>query len=42
VVTDDRNVWLAGSNARGTAFAAYTLSERLGIRSHLHLVWLPA
>ena len=31
VVTDDRNVWLAGSNARGTAFAAYTLSERLGI-----------
>ena len=24
-------VWLVGSNFRGTAFAAYTLSERLGI-----------
>ena len=31
VVTDGRNVWLVGSNPRGTAFAAYTLSERLGI-----------
>ncbi len=26
-----RTVWLVGSNPRGTAFAAYTLSERLGI-----------
>ena len=25
------DVWLVGSNFRGTAFAAYTLSERLGI-----------
>jgi hypothetical protein len=25
------DVWLVGSNPRGTAFAAYTLSERLGI-----------
>jgi hypothetical protein len=31
VVTATRTVWLVGSNARGTAFAAYTLSERLGI-----------
>jgi hypothetical protein len=31
IVTADRTVWLAGSNPRGTAFAAYTLSERLGI-----------
>jgi hypothetical protein len=31
VVTADRAVWLVGSNPRGTAFAAYTLSERLGI-----------
>lgn len=31
VVTDGRDVWLVGSNPRGTAFAAYTLSERLGI-----------
>jgi hypothetical protein len=31
VVTEGRNVWLVGSNSRGTAFAAYTLSERLGI-----------
>ena len=31
VATDGRNVWLVGSNPRGTAFAAYTLSERLGI-----------
>jgi hypothetical protein len=31
VVTEDRNVWLVGSNPRGTAFASYTLSERLGI-----------
>ena len=29
--TEGRNVWLVGSNPRGTAFAAYTLSERLGI-----------
>ncbi len=31
IVTEGRNVWLAGSNPRGTAFAAYTLSERLGV-----------
>lgn len=31
ILTDDEGVWLVGSNARGTAFAAYTLSERLGI-----------
>lgn len=31
VVTEGRNVWLVGSNPRGTAFAAYTLSERLGV-----------
>ena len=31
IVTADRTVWLVGSNPRGTAFAAYTLSERLGV-----------
>src|SRR5947207_2079583 len=31
VVTAPRTVWLVGSNSRGTAFAAYTLSERLGV-----------
>ena len=31
VVTTPQTVWLVGSNPRGTAFAAYTLSERLGI-----------
>ena len=31
ISTDAANVWLTGSNPRGTAFAAYTLSERLGI-----------
>jgi Glycosyl hydrolase family 115 len=31
VLTEGRDVWLVGSNPRGTAFAAYTLSERLGI-----------
>ena len=31
IATDGGNVWLVGSNPRGTAFAAYTLSERLGI-----------
>ncbi len=31
VLTTDDAVWLVGSNFRGTAFAAYTLSERLGI-----------
>ena len=30
IVTAGRDVWLVGSNPRGTAFAAYTLSERLG------------
>jgi hypothetical protein len=31
VLTTSDGVWLVGSDARGTAFAAYTLSERLGI-----------
>ena len=31
IVTLGRSVWLVGSNPRGTAFAAYTPSERLGI-----------
>jgi hypothetical protein len=31
VFTAPQAVWLVGSNPRGTAFAAYTLSERLGI-----------
>src|SRR5215475_7230159 len=31
VLTTGNAVWLAGSDSRGTAFAAYTLSERLGI-----------
>ena len=31
IVTAGRDVWLVGSNPHGTAFAAYTLSERLGI-----------
>ena len=31
ILTAGRDAWLVGSNPRGTAFAAYTLSERLGI-----------
>jgi hypothetical protein len=31
VLTTGNAVWLVGSDFRGTAFAAYTLSERLGI-----------
>ncbi len=31
VTTRGGDVWLVGANFRGTAFAAYTLSERLGI-----------
>jgi hypothetical protein len=31
IVTDARDVWLVGSNPRGTAFAAYSLAERLGV-----------
>jgi len=31
ILTLGSDVWLIGSNPRGTAFAAYTLSERLGI-----------
>jgi hypothetical protein len=31
IQTAGTTVWLVGSNFRGTAFAAYTLSERLGI-----------
>jgi hypothetical protein len=36
VWTGGNTVWLAGSNSRGTAFAAYTLSERLGIDPLYH------
>jgi len=36
VWTTSNAVWLAGSNSRGTAFAAYTLSERLGIDPLYH------
>ena len=31
IVTAGSDVWLVGSNSRGTAFASYTLSERLGV-----------
>jgi hypothetical protein len=31
IVTSKQEVWLVGSDFRGTAYAAYTLSERLGI-----------
>jgi hypothetical protein len=31
IYTEPRDVWLVGSDFRGTAFAAFTLSERLGI-----------
>jgi hypothetical protein len=31
IVTSKETVWLVGSDFRGTAYAAYTLSERLGI-----------
>lgn len=31
IATNARDLWLVGSNPRGTAFAAYTLTERLGI-----------
>lgn len=31
VITSGHTVWLIGSDALGTAYAAYTLSERLGI-----------
>jgi hypothetical protein len=31
VYTEPRDVWLVGSDFRGTAFASYALSERLGI-----------
>lgn len=41
ILTEGRTVWLVGSNPRGTAFASYTLSERLGVDPHLHLVRLP-
>lgn len=34
--TVDHSVWLVGSNPRGTAFAAYTLSERLGVDPLYH------
>lgn len=36
IVTQGRDVWLVGSNFRGTAFAAYTLGERLGIDPLYH------
>ena len=31
IITTDNAVWLVGSDARGTAYAVYTLCERLGI-----------
>ena len=31
IKTTDEGIWLVGSNPRGTAFAVYTLSERLGV-----------
>jgi hypothetical protein len=31
IATEGSNVWLIGANSRGTAFAAFTLSERLGV-----------
>ncbi|WP_075589832.1 glycosyl hydrolase 115 family protein [Labilibacter marinus] len=31
IKNEGSTLWLVGSNSRGTAFAAYTLSERLGI-----------
>ncbi|MBA3655814.1 MAG: glycosyl hydrolase 115 family protein [Gemmatimonadaceae bacterium] len=31
ILTQTHDVWLVGSDSRGTAYAAYTLSERLGI-----------
>jgi hypothetical protein len=36
ILTTENSVWLVGSNFRGTAFAAYTLSERLGIDPLYH------
>jgi hypothetical protein len=36
ILTTGTSVWLVGSNFRGTAFAAYTLSERLGIDPLYH------
>jgi len=36
IVTVDQDVYLVGSNFRGTAFAIYTLSERLGIDPLYH------
>src|SRR2546426_1287913 len=41
VVTAPRTVWLVGSNPRGTAFAAYTLSERLGVGKECRSRWSP-
>ncbi|MFN2456327.1 MAG: hypothetical protein ABR577_19185, partial [Pyrinomonadaceae bacterium] len=36
ILTSENTVWLVGANFRGTAFAAYTLSERLGIDPLYH------
>ncbi len=36
ILTTNNAVWLVGANFRGTAFAAYTLSERLGIDPLYH------
>lgn len=36
IVTQENAVWLIGSNPRGTAFASYTLSERIGIDPLYH------
>ncbi len=36
ILTNENAVWLVGANFRGTAFAVYTLSERLGIDPLYH------
>ncbi|AUP78823.1 glycosyl hydrolase 115 family protein [Flavivirga eckloniae] len=36
IKTIEKDIWLVGSNFRGTAFAAYTLSERIGIDPLYH------
>ncbi|MFK7863816.1 MAG: hypothetical protein AB8B95_06255 [Pseudohongiellaceae bacterium] len=38
VVSHQDSLWLIGSNPRGTAFAAYTFSERLGIDPLYHWI----
>ena len=42
IATVGRAVWLVGSNPRGTAFAACTLSERLGVDHWYRETWIRA